>query len=157
MSPMSPMHDASPWFRLLVAVLATWRLCHLVAHEDGPFDVVVRLRARAGDGLLGRLMDCPYCLSLWLAAPLALLLARRLPDWGAAWLAVSGGACLVEKLFHRTDPPSPPDAAAGVSPLPLPKGAHGHVLLRPETLADDRPEPADGPTAAAPPLHALDP
>ena len=90
---------------LLVAVLATWRLCHLVAHEDGPWDLVVRLRQAAGDGTWGRLMDCPYCQSLWWAAPMAAWLAL---DWHcgagpglALWLAISGGACVIEKTTQR--------------------------------------------------------
>ena len=94
----------SPWFDLTVAVLATWRLCHLIAHEDGPFDSIVRLRQAAGSGVAGRLMDCPYCLSLWIAAPIAAALA---PGWIAGvmlWLAISGGSCLVEQLSARLRP-----------------------------------------------------
>ncbi len=91
---------------LLVAVLATWRLAHLLAREDGPFDVVVYLRASAGNNLLGRAMDCVYCLSLWLAIPFAFLLADRLPQWIAAWLAISGGACMIERFAERA--PSAP-------------------------------------------------
>ncbi len=101
------MSDWSPWFRLAIAILATWRIARLLAHEDGPFDVIVRLRARAGGGTLGQLMDCPYCLSLWIAAPLALLLAEGLVTWCLAWLAISGGACLIERLAERVaGPPS---------------------------------------------------
>ena len=95
-----------PWLAWAVAVLAVWRLCHLVAHEDGPWDAVVRLREAAGDGAWGRLMDCPYCQSLWWAAPAAAWLAD---DWHwpllpalALWLATSGGACVIEKLSERT-------------------------------------------------------
>ena len=95
------MSHWSLWFRLAIAVLATWRLAHLVAREDGPFDVVVRIRRRAGDGVLGRLMDCPYCLSLWIAAPFAFTLATTAPAWVAAWLAVSGGASLLERHGAR--------------------------------------------------------
>jgi hypothetical protein len=103
------MDDWSPWFRLTIAVLATWRVAHLVAREDGPFDVIVRLRLRAGAGVVGRLMDCPYCLSLWVAAPFAFLLARTPLAWGAAWLAISGAASLLERFAQR-DGGSPPMA-----------------------------------------------
>jgi hypothetical protein len=92
------MDEWSLWFRFTVAALATWRVAHLIAREDGPSDVIVRLRARAGDSAAGRLMDCPYCLSLWIAMPFALLLANSVPGWLAGWLAVSGGASLIEKL-----------------------------------------------------------
>jgi hypothetical protein len=85
------------WTRLLVATLATWRVSHLVVEEDGPWDVVVSLRRRAGQGLVGRLMDCFYCVSLWIAAPLALVVSREPLAWAVCWLAVSGGACLLER------------------------------------------------------------
>ncbi len=97
-----------PWLQAVVAVLAVWRLGHLVAHEDGPWDAVVRLRQAAGDGFWGRWMDCPYCQSLWWAAPAATWLALHwhwpLPAGLALWLAVSGGACLIEKLTTKDQP-----------------------------------------------------
>jgi hypothetical protein len=86
------------WLRLIVAVLATWRVAHLVAREDGPFDLVVRVRARAGHGMAGRLMDCPYCLSLWIAGPWAFWVGRGPLEWLAGWLAISGGASLLERV-----------------------------------------------------------
>lgn len=84
--------------RIALAILATWRVAHLLAREDGPFDLVLRARARAGDGVLGRLMDCPYCLSLWVAAPWALWIAHDATEWIAVWLATSGGASLLERV-----------------------------------------------------------
>jgi hypothetical protein len=95
------MDDWSPWFRLTTAVLATWRVAHLIAREDGPFDLIVRLRVRAGAGVVGRLMDCPYCLSLWIAAPLASFVGRTPVTWVVAWLAISGGASLLERAVDR--------------------------------------------------------
>lgn len=95
------MSEWSLWFRLVVTVLATWRLAHLLAHEDGPFDLVVRLRRQAGDGRLGALMDCPYCLGLWIAAPLALVLSDSLMGWFVGWLAISGGAAWLESTSDR--------------------------------------------------------
>jgi hypothetical protein len=49
-------------------------LTHLFAAEDGPGDVVVRLRRAAGTGFWASLLDYCYCLSLWIAAPFAWLL-----------------------------------------------------------------------------------
>ena len=127
------MIDWSPWFRLTLSVLATWRVSHLIAYEDGPFDAIVRLRARAGDGVVGKLMDCPYCLSLWIAAPLALLLAGEPVAWGIAWLAISGGSSLLEKLSHR------------------PKGNYDDVMLRTETRDADGPDGSVAPRRLEPP------
>lgn len=85
------------WMRLTLAVLAAWRLTHLVAKEDGPWDLIVRLRTSAGDSLIGRLMDCFQCFSLWIAAPFALFVSQDWPERLVAWLAISGAACLLER------------------------------------------------------------
>ena len=99
------MADWSAWFRLTIGILATWRVTHLIAREDGPWDLIVRVRARAGSGMFGQLMDCPYCLSLWIAAPVALLSVGPWPARAAFWLAISGGASIIERslsgLEHR--------------------------------------------------------
>ena len=89
----------------MIAVLATWRVAHLIAREDGPFNVIVRLRLRAGNGFVGQLMDCPYCLSLWIAVPFAFALAGTIPSWIAALLAISGGASIVENALERLSGP----------------------------------------------------
>jgi hypothetical protein len=132
----------SEWLRLTLAVLATWRLSRLVAFEDGPWEVVARARRRAGNGMLGHLMDCPYCLSLWFAAPLALALDTTLPGWVLAWLGVSGGASLVEKVVSRGEPHV--IAAATVPPptvpAPTPDGPPSIPIAR---LTDDQ-EKSDG-------------
>ena len=91
----------NPWMRFVLAVLATWRITHLLSSEDGPADIIVRLRARLGDGFLGSLMDCFYCLSLWVAAPAAFLVSRQPVLWVLSWLAISGGACLLERLGEK--------------------------------------------------------
>jgi hypothetical protein len=51
-----------------MASLATWRLTHLIVEEDGPADVVVHVRRRAGDGMVGAAMDCFHCCSVWAGA-----------------------------------------------------------------------------------------
>ena len=89
--------------RFLLAVLATWRVTHLLANEDGPADLVFRLRRRLGESLIGGLMDCFNCLSLWIAAPAGLFVSTEPLTWFASWLAVSGGACLLERLGVAPD------------------------------------------------------
>ena len=96
------MTELGLWFRLVVAVLATWRVTHLLASEDGPADVIVRFRALLGQSLVGRLMDCFNCLSLWVAALAALFVSRRPLEWLFCWLALSGGACLLERVGHES-------------------------------------------------------
>jgi hypothetical protein len=85
------------WARFAAASLATWRIAHLLAYEDGPGDVFLRLRGWLGHGILGKLMDCFYCLSIWIALPLAPVVTSKLPDAVLVWVALSGAACLLER------------------------------------------------------------
>ena len=86
---------------LILSVLAAWRLAHLFNAEDGPWDLLVRLRRLAGVGFAGDLLDCFYCLSLWVSAPFAFVLSNDWPHRLMLWLAISGGACLLERLTVR--------------------------------------------------------
>ncbi len=85
-------------FRFALAGLAAWRLTHLLALEDGPADVIVKLRLRAGSGPLGELMDCFDCLSIWVAAGFVPLVARRPREQAVSWLALSGVVCALQRI-----------------------------------------------------------
>jgi hypothetical protein len=96
----------APWHgRFVLAVLATWRVTHLLAEEDGPADIVVRLRRKAGPGWAGRLMDCFYCLSVWVAAPFSVTVLRTRRVEPLSWLALSGAACLLEQASRGLNTP----------------------------------------------------
>lgn len=95
------MSELGFWTNFLLAILATWRITHLLANEDGPADLLARIRARLGNGILGKLMDCFQCLSLWVAAPMALFVTRRPPEFLLSWLALSGAACLLERIGQQ--------------------------------------------------------
>jgi Protein of unknown function (DUF1360) len=89
--------------RLLIAVLCTWRLTHLLQAEDGPWDASIRLRRAAGDGLFGQLLDCFYCLSLWIALPVAWVIHHGVIDLVLTWPALSGGAILLQRATAGSD------------------------------------------------------
>lgn len=93
----------SPWMRFVLAVLTTWRVTHLLANEDGPADLIFRFRRLLGQSLAGKLMDCFYCLSLWIATPAALFVTRRPVEWSFTWLALSGAACLLERMVKEPE------------------------------------------------------
>ncbi|HUA85271.1 MAG TPA: DUF1360 domain-containing protein [Bryobacteraceae bacterium] len=99
-------------YRLLLGVLCAWRITHLIQAEDGPWDVVARMRRAAGDGWLGRLLDCFYCLSLWVAAPLGWVIGRTAIERVLLWLAFSGGAILAERSTSRSIAEPPPTTPA---------------------------------------------
>jgi hypothetical protein len=92
------MLEVSAWLKFVVAALATWRVTHLIAHEDGPWNLIAKTRKRVGSGFLGQLMDCFYCVSLWVAGGVTLLLGPNLRDGVLLWLALSGAACLLDRL-----------------------------------------------------------
>lgn len=89
---------------LLVAVLVVWRVTHLLAAEDGPGGILAALRRAMGAGFWGELLDCFYCLSLWVALPPALLLGEGWRDRLLLWPALSGAAILLERATGREDP-----------------------------------------------------
>ena len=89
------------FYHLALGILAVWRVTHFLQAEDGPWDVVVRLRALAGTGFWGKLLDCFYCLSLWISAPLSWWLGEDWPERGLLWLSFSAGAILLEKITNR--------------------------------------------------------
>src|SRR5574341_2077843 len=92
------MTETGFWARFIVAVLATWRITHLLAKEDGPADLIARFRARLGAGWAGRLMDCFHCLTFWVAAPITFFVCREPIEWLLTWPALSGAACLLERM-----------------------------------------------------------
>jgi hypothetical protein len=98
------MDELGFWTRFVLCAFACWRVTHLLANEDGPGNVVLRIRRSLGDSVVGHAMDCFYCLSLWVAGPLALILVQDLLGWLLAWLALSGVACVIERVSTRGPP-----------------------------------------------------
>jgi hypothetical protein len=85
-------------YRFLLGVLSVWRITHLLQAEDGPWDIVVHLRRSAGSGFWGQLLDCFYCLSLWIAAPHAIYLGGTFSRSVLLWPALSAGAILLARV-----------------------------------------------------------
>jgi hypothetical protein len=69
--------------------------------------------------MLAELLACFYCLSLWIAAPLAAFLGSDWRDRLLLWPAISAGAVLLERLTLRGE-----DAA----PIVLEEPEDTHVL-----------------------------
>lgn len=121
------------FYGLILGILGVWRVTHLLNAEDGPADLLVRLRRRAGHGFWGGLLDCFCCLSLWLAAPFALVIGGGWVDRLLLWPALSAGAVLLERI---TEP------RLSVPPAHYFEEEKTDVLLRQEA---DRVSCADGP------------
>lgn len=73
----------SPALYLLLAAFAVYRLAHLAAYEDGPFDAVGRVRSRMQTNpkspeWLSEGAGCPMCISFYLG----FLFALPMLFWG---------------------------------------------------------------------------
>ena len=93
------------WFYFMISVLAVWRLTHLLAKEDGPFDIVFLVRKKVGVGFFANLLGCFYCLSIWIALPFGIWLGENWLEKILIWLGLSGAACLLEQATTKNDFP----------------------------------------------------
>jgi hypothetical protein len=91
------------FYRFLLGILFVWRITHLISAEDGPWDLVVSLRRLIGEGFFGELMDCFYCLSIWIAAPLAMYMEEAQRDRMLLFPALSAGAIMLERITSNGD------------------------------------------------------
>lgn len=119
------MLAANPIVAFVIAALATWRVSHLIAKEEGPFHLFGRWRALVGDHAVGELFTCFQCLSLWVGAGLALLAGLTWKETALLTLALSGAACLMNRLGSEP---------FVIQPLPSTtteqRGEYEHELLR---------------------------
>ena len=116
------------WLEAVVAVLAVWRITHLLVHEDGPGGAVVRLRGVSARLFQHSPLDCFLCASVWVAIVPAWVAGDGLTERLLLIPALSGAAILLQRRRE-------------------PVGHHDPALW----TEDPHPEPPDGPL-----LHAGD-
>jgi hypothetical protein len=95
------------FYWLILGILGVWRITHLLHAEDGPWNLLVKLRQSLGTGFAGQVLDCFYCLSLWTAAPFAWAVGQTWQERLFLWPALSGAAVLLQRA---TTPESTPAA-----------------------------------------------
>ncbi len=80
--------------------LAAWRLAYLLARESGPYDALIRLRARARGVLRSdappEQPGCVLCVSVWTA--IGLFLLWQVVTWPIVMLAIAGLAAAVDEF-----------------------------------------------------------
>jgi hypothetical protein len=121
------------FYWLTLGTLTVWRITSFLQAEDGPWDVVIRVRRLVGEGFWGRLLDCFYCLSVWIAAPIAYLLGQSWLERALLWPSLSAAAILLERVTS---------AAPKVPPAPFvedPGEEQDNGMLRTEKTADEKP------------------
>jgi hypothetical protein len=131
------------FYWLVLGTLTVWRITHFLWAEDGPWDVVIRLRRWAGEGFWGKLLDCFYCLSVWVSAPVGYVIGESWLERVLLWPSLSAGAILLQSVTNR---------APKVSPAPFtedPREENNHVMLREK-------ERTNAPGDSKPPSQSID-
>lgn len=85
---------------LMLGILCVWRITHLLNKEDGPRDIFFRFRQSVGNGFWGNLLDCFYCLSMWISLPFGLWIGNAWDERILLWLSFSAGAIIIERVTH---------------------------------------------------------
>lgn len=90
------------WLLVALAILGTYRVGNMLTTEEGPFGLFEKFRNLfLTEGWLARGVRCFYCVSFWVALPLAILLATSLREFCVLWPGIAGGALVVEKYWKR--------------------------------------------------------
>lgn len=90
------------FFTFVLATLTVYRLSTAITREKGPFGLFLRLRGAVDPDQqtwLGEGLNCPFCVSFWLALPAALwLTVLNYADvwiWPLSWLGIAGAVALI--------------------------------------------------------------
>ncbi len=118
--PSGRKYHTMPFYWFVLGALAVWRITHLFHAEDGPWDVLITFRRTLGAGTAGAILDCFYCLSVWVSAPIAYAIGSSWRERLLLWPALSGAAILLERFSSATRQP--------VAPLYYEEQEHDNVL-----------------------------
>ena len=95
------MLDFVVYFTL--SVLAVYRVSYMIANEDGPLDVFVFIREKAGQkNWIGRGLNCVLCISVWLSViPAVGFFRSSFETLVLYWFAIAGGVLVIHKYFNK--------------------------------------------------------
>lgn len=101
------------WLELVLGILATWRVTSLFVYEEGPWELFEKLRYKTGvyflnpdteqpETMLGKLLSCFWCTSIWVAALVGLILTQ---SWTIIVVvpSLSAGAILIDTLIEASN------------------------------------------------------
>lgn len=98
----------------MIVALAVWRITHMVNEEDGPFDVIVKLRMKLGTEYdwennevgttwISTGVLCHMCVSFWVGLLGALVLVNpaNVLTFFVVGLALSAMSCFINSAFSE--------------------------------------------------------
>jgi hypothetical protein len=88
---------------ILLSGLAVYRAAKMIATEEGPFSLFLKLRNRfLGDSWIDRGLHCPLCVGFWLALIPAIWINIYFVQYviyiPVLWFAVAGVQAFVQEL-----------------------------------------------------------
>ena len=86
--------------KYFVLVIVVWRLTHLLTSEDGPFEVIIKIRKLLGATILGDLMDCFYCASVWIGMVAGIYAGATIHEIVILTLYYSGASMIINKFCN---------------------------------------------------------
>jgi hypothetical protein len=94
------------WLTFTIAALAVYRVSRMIADEEGPWGVFTWLRAQpTPQTWLARGLECPMCVSFWVALPTAawvcMLGYADLYLWPLVWMALSSVTVIIRKWEQK--------------------------------------------------------
>jgi len=93
-------------FIFLLSTLAVWRIGHMILDENGPFNVFGKLanytdKLKYKDGGLKQLLNCFYCMSVYLSIPFSIYLANNVLEFFIYVLAMSALSIFLFEWFDE--------------------------------------------------------
>lgn len=88
----------------LLAVLAAYRIAHMIALEDGPADVFALIRSKfpQEESWIGRGVNCPLCIGFWSSLAVAMLLPfATWQVFALNWLGVAGAVTVLHLWLEK--------------------------------------------------------
>lgn len=97
--------------RLILAMLGTYRITRLIVNEAGPGDVLIKFRRRVSEKygygwqFISDLINCEYCVSVWIAALLAVFVIAGgwFGAWVLVWLGIAGAFYIAQEIKDRNE------------------------------------------------------
>ena len=93
------------YYWLILSIFGVWQITHLLHGEEGPWAVLARLRELLKKSFLRKAVFCFYCMSMWVAFPVAVGIGETWPEKGLLWVALAGASSLLERATQNAAAP----------------------------------------------------
>ena len=78
-----------------------WRITRLICFENGPFDLLLKLRGLLYKNKLGKLLECFHCFGIWVSIVICLLFLPFNHFLLVGVFSVSGLASIIELFLNK--------------------------------------------------------